>query len=289
MTPASSRYIESCPVGCTAPFETTDMVLPEGALLRCTACGQLASQITENAYHHSMRAFDNEAFNLPGERESQRRFKYARRRLLRARRLLGTTSEAPRLLDVGCSRGDFVDAALRLGFAAEGIEPAPHIAAAARGAGRNVHTGLLEEQKFADAHFDVVSLFEVIEHLRAPLPLLAECRRILRPGGVLIISTGNAASWTAYAMKGHWDYFQIEKDAGHISFFNPRSMALVASRAGFDVADLLTSRVRFTEKGTVPGWVHALGKLAAEALALPARLCGRGHDMLVYLRVNGDG
>ena len=52
--------------------------------------------------------------------------------------------------------------------------------------GRTVHTGTLEEQKFPDAHFDVVSLFEVIEHLREPLPLLAECGRILRPGGVLI-------------------------------------------------------------------------------------------------------
>jgi 2-polyprenyl-3-methyl-5-hydroxy-6-metoxy-1,4-benzoquinol methylase len=182
-----------------------------------------------------------------------------------------------------------VAAAAQLGFAAEGVEPAPHIAEAARAAGRTVHTGLLEEQKFPAARFDVVSLFEVIEHLRAPLPLLEECRRILRPGGILIISTGNTASWTVRAMNARWDYFQIEKDAGHVSFFNPRSMALLAERADLEVAALSTGRVRFAEKNDLPGWAYAAAKLAAEALSLPAHLFGSGHDMLVYLRVKGDG
>jgi len=279
-----SKFIENCPVGCAASFEATDILLPEGALLRCTACGQLVSQITETGYQRSMQAFDSAAFNLPNAHESQRRYAYARRRLARARRLLGEAPAQPRLLDVGCSRGDFVAAAAQLGFAAEGVEPAPHIAEAARAAGRAVHTGLLEEQAFPAARFDVVSLFEVIEHLRAPLPLLAECRQILRPGGILIISTGNTASWTTRAMKARWDYFRIDQDAGHVSFFNPRSMALLAARAGFEVAALSTGRVRFSEKKDLPGWAHAAVKLAAEALSLPARLCGRGHDMLVFLR-----
>ena len=164
------------------------------------------------------------------------------------------------------------------------MEPAPQIAAAARTAGRKVHTGLLEEQQFADAQFDAVSLFEVVEHLRAPLVLMRECRRILRPGGVMLLSTGNAASWTARVMKARWDYFQTEKDAGHISFFNPRSIALLAERAGFEVAAVVTGRVRFAEKSDVRGPVYAVAKIAAEALALPARFYGRGHDMLVYLR-----
>jgi SAM-dependent methyltransferase len=147
-----------------------------------------------------------------------------------------------------------------------------------------VHTGLLEEQHYADAQFDAVSLFEVVEHLRSPLELLKECRRILRPGGVMLISTGNASSWTARTMKARWDYFQTQKDAGHISFFNPRSIGLLAEHAGFEAATVTTSRVRFAEKGDLPAAVYTVAKLAAEALAFPARLCGRGHDMLAYLR-----
>ena len=84
--------------------------------------------------------------------------------------------------------------------------------------------------------------------------------------------------------QARWDYFQVAKDAGHISFFNPQSMALLAERTGFEVAALSTGRVRFSEQGQFPEWAHAAAKLAAEALSLPARWLGRGHDMLVYLR-----
>ena len=178
----------------------------------------------------------------------------------------------------------FRSAATGAGYEAEGVEPAPQIAAAARAAGRHVHTGLLEEQHFGDAQFDAVSLFEVVEHLRSPIALLQECHRILRPGGIMLISTGNGASWTARTMKARWDYFQTRKDAGHISFFNPRSIALLAERTGFETAEVTTTRVRFAEKGDLPGAAFVLAKLAAEILALPARLGGQGHDMLAYLR-----
>ncbi len=281
----SVRYIDSCPVGCTAALSTTDIVMPEGPLLSCNACGQLVSQISEADYLRSMQAFDDAGFNLPDARAAARRARHAGARLARIRALLGgRLDRRPRLIDVGCSRGDFVAAATASAFDAEGVEPAPQIAAAARAAGRKVHTGLLEEQQFADAQFDAVSLFEVVEHLRAPLVLLRECRRILRPGGVMLLSTGNAASWTARVMKARWDYFQTEKDAGHVSFFNPRSIALLAERTGFEVAAIVTSRVRFAEKSDLRGLAYGVTKLAAEALALPARFYGRGHDMLVYLR-----
>jgi SAM-dependent methyltransferase len=279
------RYVERCPVGCAAALTTTEIVLPEGPLLRCGACGQLISQISEAAYLQSMQAFDDAGFNLPDERAAQRRARHFARRLERIRALLvARLDRRPRIVDVGCSRGDFVAAATASAFEAEGVEPAPQIAAAARAAGRKVHTGLLEAQHFENGQFDAVSLFEVVEHLRSPLELLQECRRILRPGGVMLISTGNAASWTARVMKARWDYFQMQKDAGHISFFNPLSMGLLAGRAGFELADVTTGRVRFAEKGDVPGPAYMIAKLAAEALALPARLCGRGHDMLAYLR-----
>jgi SAM-dependent methyltransferase len=278
------RYITRCPVGCSADFDVTDIALPEGPLLRCRACGQLASQIGEAAYWASMRAFDAPDYNLPDEHASDRRMENATRRLTRVCELLGKPAFGVRLLDVGCSRGDFVAAAQTLGFDAEGVEPAPHIAEAGRAAGRKIYTGRLEDQAFADASFDAATLFEVIEHLREPIPTLREIRRILKPGGVLLLSTGNGASWTARVLKQRWDYFQTRVDAGHISFFNPGSIALAAQRAGFEVADLYTARVRLVIKGQVSGPAYAAGKLAAELLNYPARLFGRGHDMIAYLR-----
>lgn len=282
--PPAEPYVSVCPVGCTAAIVDTNIVVAEGALRRCSGCGQLLSRASAARYSETMSQFNAADFNAPQGRELERRQTVARQRLSRIAALLGKLAADIRVLDVGCSRGQFVAAAIATGYRAEGVEPAPRIAEAARAAGVPVHTGLLEDQKFPDASFDVLTLFEVIEHLREPLPLLAECRRVLKPGGILLVSTANAESWTAAAMGARWDYFDMEKDGGHISFYNPRSMAKIAAAAGFEVARLDTARVKFHDKENIARGLYLLGKLAAELLNLPAQTAGRGHDMLAYLR-----
>lgn len=285
----TDSYVTACPVGCHAALEDTTLQVAEGALRRCTACGQLLSRASEARYSETMAQFNAADFNAPQGGELARRQTVARQRLSRIAVLLDKAPRDIHVVDVGCSRGQFVAAAIAAGYRAEGVEPAPRIAEAARTAGVPVRTGLLEEQAFADNTFDALTLFEVIEHLRTPLPLLAECRRVLKPGGILLISTANAASWTAAAMGAHWDYFDMERDGGHISFYNPRSIAQLAANAGFEVARVDTARVKFHDKENTPRWRYVLGKLAAEALNLPARLAGCGHDMLAYLRKPSAG
>lgn len=284
MNSAQERYISACPVGCSTPLAVTDIVLPEGPLLACPECGQLVSRVSAQRYWETMGQFDRADFNQPAGRELERRFEVARRRLSRMAALLAKAPRKIRLLDVGCSRGQFVAAAAALGFEAEGVEPAPQIAAAARAGGLRVHTGLLQDQRFPDVSFDAVTLFEVIEHLKEPRALLAECRRVLKPAGVLALSTGNTASWTVAAMGARWDYFHIAHDPGHISFYNPFSVSRLAANCRFSVERIETARVKFHEKGEVPDWRYLLGKLVAEALNRPARWFGRGHDLLAYLR-----
>lgn len=284
MPDLQEAYIAACPVGCAAPLVASDIVLPEGPLLRCAGCGQLVSQVSAARYWETMAQFDRADFNQPAGRELERRFQVARRRLDRIAGLLGKPPQDVRLVDVGCSRGHFVAAAAKLGFQAEGVEPAPYIAAAAQSAGIRVHQGLLEEQQFPGESFDALTLFEVVEHLREPLLLLRECRRVLKPDGVLVISTGNSASWTVTAMGARWDYFHIAQDGGHISFFNPGAMRRLAANGGFTVERIETARVKFHEKADMPRWRYLPGKTVAELLNLPARLLGKGHDLLAYLR-----
>jgi 2-polyprenyl-3-methyl-5-hydroxy-6-metoxy-1,4-benzoquinol methylase len=282
MTENTDIYINSCPVGCNTTLVPTNVILPEGALHRCPGCGQLTSRSTEARYLETMATFNHPDFNRPSPREDARRRKVARRRFDTIISLLGRKPGDMRLVDVGCSRGQFVQYAGEAGFRAEGVEPAPTIAKAAQDAGLNVHTGLLEEVAFPDASFDVASLFEVVEHLREPGPLVAECARILKPGGVLLISTGNADSWTATFMRERWDYFQMAQDGGHVSFFNPQSLTLLAQRAGFGLARMETARVKFHERSQTTPTRYVMGKLLAELLNVPARWAGRGHDMLGY-------
>ncbi len=280
----TTPYVTACPIGCTAPTELSNYVLPEGALRRCTGCGQLMSAVDEKRYWDTMATFNAPGFNKPSAHEVARRWSVAKRRLDTVSTLRGAPNKEARWVDIGCSRGQFVEFAARAGYAAEGVEPAADIAEAARSAGLNVRTGLLVEQHYPDASFDGASLFEVVEHLREPLPLLREVHRTLKPGGMLLVSTGNAVSWTVAAIGARWDYFHIEKDGGHISFFSPQSISLMAERAGFRVRRIETARVKFHEREDTSPLVYTLGKAAAELLNWPARVAGRGHDMVAYLQ-----
>ena len=280
------RFIRQCPVGCEAALVASQIVLPEGPLLRCTACRQLVSQCSEDAYRAALEKWDTTAGTVPDARSAPRHARVSRRRLQTLLSVLGHDASRARLLDVGCSSGAFLVAARALGLDAQGVEISPEAAASARRAGFRVHTGLLEEAGYPDASFDAIALIELLEHLRDPRALLAECRRILRPGGVLLATTPNGSSWTARAMGARWDVFSLRGMGGHVSFFNPGSLRLLAERAGFEVARLETRQVRLAEKGEYSRVVYRLAKVLASALDAPARLAGAGHNLTLYARRN---
>jgi len=252
--------------------------------MRCPECGQFVSACSEERYWQSMTEFDTPQGTLPATDSVERRHYQGQKVLARIQKSLALPPEHIRLLDVGCSSGAFLSTAVRLGFRAEGVEPAAQAAQSAQQAGLKVVCGTLQDARFPDASFDAVTLFEVIEHLKHPLELLKECRRILRPGGVMLIGTGNAASWTASFMKSRWQYFHIEHHGGHISFYNPRSLRLLAAHTGFVLEKLETRSVRFYEEGDVLPPVYRLAKIVSELLNLPSRLLGKGHDLLAILR-----
>jgi SAM-dependent methyltransferase len=263
---------------------TTDIVLPEGPLLRCPECGQLVSQCTENEYLRSLDRFDTSAGTLPGAESVGRHEEMSARRVRRILALLGSRPQHARLLDVGCSSGAFLMTARKLGLETAGVEPSPEAAETARRAGLNVFTGFLEAACFPDASFDAVTLIEVIEHLRHPRSLLAECRRVLRPGGILLVTTPNAGSWTARVMGSRWCGFSLTAMGGHVSLFSPRSLRMIAERSGFAVARTETRNVRFFERGQCSEVLYRGAKIVSEALNWPARLMGEGHDLHAYLR-----
>jgi 2-polyprenyl-3-methyl-5-hydroxy-6-metoxy-1,4-benzoquinol methylase len=284
MTLGNSSYIEVCPVGCLGALQETDIILSEGNLLRCGTCGQLISQCSKSQYQQSMTEFDDPRATLPDQDAVTRHFRRTSKWLFQIASKLNKPNQEINLLDVGCSTGSFLAVACRLGFMAEGVEPAPRAAQSARDSGLKVHQGLLEDIKFSPQKFDVVTMFEVIEHVKGALALLNECHRILKPGGLLMLGTANTDSWTASIMKSRWEYFDISQHGGHISFFNPQSIRVLAERSGFKIESLKTHSVSLLDRRDRSPIVYRTAKIIAELMNVPSRIFGKGHDMIIFLQ-----
>lgn len=102
-----------------------------------------------------------------------------------------------RILDVGCSSGEFLYHAGPRGFSVVGVEPNERTREIAVANGLDVRLGDLPSASFADAEFDVVYLGDVLEHARDPRSLIEETKRILKENGYIIISTPNLNSFWA--------------------------------------------------------------------------------------------
>ncbi len=109
--------------------------------------------------------------------------------------ILGELDKEGNLLDVGCSSGEFMHYADIEGFTTYGVELNRRTAEVAKAHGLNVFNGYLHDAKYEPEFFDVIFLGDVIEHVPSPRTLIEECSRILKKGGVMIISTPNLDCW----------------------------------------------------------------------------------------------
>ena len=143
---------------------------------------------------------------------------------------------ATRLLDVGCNEGRKMLLYRANGFAPEGLEFNPVAAEAARALGFPVHIGDLSDLTDA-AGFDVIVLSQVIEHVLDLNATLADCRRLLKPGGALWLSCPNARSWFRGTFGRRWINWHVPF---HITHMRASDLRDILGRNGFDVASLRT-------------------------------------------------
>lgn len=134
-----------------------------------------------------------------------------------------------RLLDVGCALGDFVEVARDSGWDAEGVEISKYAAAEARSRGLRVYTGVLEDLRLPAGSYDVITLYDVIEHLTDPVRTLREVRRLLAPGGVLHMVTPNVGGIQARLLGSKWYHY---KPGEHLFYFSPKTVRETVDRAG---------------------------------------------------------
>ena len=139
------------------------------------------------------------------------------------------------VLDVGCGRGDLGAALVRRGWRVTGIDPSDQACAVARTRGMETRVATLESAMLADESFDVVVMSHSLEHVAEPRADLARVRRLLRPGGLLLISVPNFGSWQRERFGAEWFALDVPR---HRTHFTPRSLAHALQGEGFELVSM---------------------------------------------------
>lgn len=151
-------------------------------------------------------------------------------------RLVQNYTDGKRLLDVGCALGGFLLRAKESGFDVSGVEYSESAAKHSREVhGLDVSQGTLFEAALPSESFDVVTMWDVIEHLADPHENLAEVSRLLKPGGILVMTTGDVNSlWSRLLGK----YWQLMTPPQHLFYYSPTSLKTAIANQSLEACDI---------------------------------------------------
>jgi SAM-dependent methyltransferase len=237
------------------------------SMVLCTACSCV--YVGEDPASIDFDALYGQAYYTGGSdavfadyvgQEAARRA-HARRKLAVLRHLPPRIPRQGRLLDVGCAAGFFL-AEAQAHYEVLGVELSTWSSAYARDRLKlPVATGTLQQAALPADHFDVVTLWDVIEHVPEPVPLLAEAARVLKPGGRLVLTTGDWGSAYAQARGANW---HLMTPPWHLTMFSRATLALAAQRAGLRVVGWRSEGVA----GDGPLWRSRPGLVLSRLLGL---------------------
>lgn len=143
------------------------------------------------------------------------------------------------LLEIGCASGAFLHRMAARGWQVEGVEPSPAAAAEARSLGYTVHEAPLESIPRGLGPFDLVVGWMVLEHLHEPVHALRRLRESTRPGGWLVASVPNAASWELKVFGERWYALHLPNHLWHPT---PRTARATLERAGWSLRRIVFHR-----------------------------------------------
>lgn len=139
----------------------------------------------------------------------------------------------PAVLDIGCATGVFLDVMRERGWQTFGLEISDFAATIAQKKGFSVTREKLEKSKLPSESFDLITMWDVIEHVADPLRTLQTCNRLLKPKGCLVLTTPDASSLLARITGNYWMGFRPVGE--HVYFFGRETLKQYLEKCGFEV------------------------------------------------------
>ena len=180
------------------------------------------------------------------------RLSFAWRRVLRSG---GFFPRPGRVLDIGCGQGTYLRLMASRGWRVEGTELAEEPARRAMREGVPVSLGEIREGQFAEGALDLVTLWQVIEHLRDPAAVLRRIRPMLRKGGMVAVSTPNVEGLQARVFGGRWFHLDPPR---HLYLFSPQTLTRLMREAGFRPVRLGHLSLEQDPYGWVQGFLNRM-------------------------------
>lgn len=160
----------------------------------------------------------------------------------------GGAGRAPRLLDVGCAHGWFIEAASER-FEVSGIEPDGAVADATRARGLSVRGGFFPDVLDGDETFDVIVFNDVLEHIPDVNATLKACREHLASGGLVVVNAPSRKGFlyrlskllVRLGLPGPFErMWQLGFPSPHVHYFDTASLERIGKRSGFTLASRMT-------------------------------------------------
>jgi len=199
-----------------------------------------------------------------------------------------------RLLDFGCGTGGYVAKMVAAGWKAEGIDASPQAVGIGREAGLAIHEGTLPGVALGPRSFDVITMWQALEHVPSPRATLAAAAELLRPGGRLLVVSPRLDSMEARWFGSCWFGLELPR---HLTHFTRETLGRHLEATGFTVERWRSFRrpaiIRrsFAQRADETGrGLHrrlASSRLVPGALSWIALLAGRTGQMMCLARRRG--
>ena len=201
--------------------------LPELALCRCPQCGCLWANDARQDDRVLTKAYERVVDSYFDSQENDPRYVqfYSRLEQLMKRYVSGRT-----ILDVGCGDGVFLSS-LSDEWSKLGLEPSASGASLARKKNLEVARATMDTSP-ESYQADLITALDVIEHVIDPHHFVESLKRHLRPGGVVLLLTGDADSYPAKIAGSQWSYLRW---CGHISVFSHSGLRKLLKSHGFEI------------------------------------------------------